>query len=231
MKRIFFVLVLICFSTLSIHAQTPGIQWQQTFGVESAQFDIVQTHASNIVTKTLDGGYIVCNRAQVQSASSYCIGSSTAYVIKFSKFGKVEWQNCYSGYDYPGSIVQTSDSGYLFIETTSSGTHGSWDGVIIKISKVGQEEWFKYFGGSNVDILNGCAATKDGGFIICGQSASVDGDLTGVHIGASETYDAWVLKIDSLGNIQWQKCYGDFWAEEGFYVIKQLVSCQLNNVV
>lgn len=43
--------------------------------------------------------------------------------------------------------------------------------------------------------------TLDGGYIIAGLSYSNTGDVTGNHGGG----DYWIIKIDSLGNIIWQK--------------------------
>jgi hypothetical protein len=46
--------------------------------------------------------------------------------------------------------------------------------------------------------------TSDGGYIVSGNTYSNDGDVSGNH-GNS---DYWVVKLDSTGNIQWQKCLG-----------------------
>ena len=40
--------------------------------------------------------------------------------------------------------------------------------------------------------------TSDGGYIVAGVTDS---------FGAGD-YDAWVLKLDGNGNVQWQKTYG-----------------------
>src|SRR5439155_16557969 len=37
---------------------------------------------------------------------------------------------------------------------------------------------------------------------------SNDGDVTGHHGTVRYSYDAWVVKIDSVGNIQWERSYG-----------------------
>ncbi len=46
--------------------------------------------------------------------------------------------------------------------------------------------------------------TIDGGYIVAGYSNSNDGDVTGNH----GNYDYWIVKIDTTGNIQWQKSLG-----------------------
>jgi fimbrial isopeptide formation D2 family protein len=68
-------------------------------------------------------------------------------------------------------------------------------------------EWKKCFGGTGNDMANAIIKTNDGGYIIAGSSASNDGDVTGHH-GSADSLDAWVVKISSAGNIQWQRSYG-----------------------
>ena len=51
-------------------------------------------------------------------------------------------------------------------------------------------------GGSDADMVYGVAPTSDGGFIIGGKSASVDGDLSGV---GTMKYKAFVMKLDAKG--------------------------------
>jgi hypothetical protein len=65
-------------------------------------------------------------------------------------------------------------------------------------------EWQKTFGGSNDDLVRKIIQTNDGGYIIAGSSASNDGDISGNH-GIS---DIIVIKISSIGDVEWQKCYG-----------------------
>lgn len=46
--------------------------------------------------------------------------------------------------------------------------------------------------------------TNDGGYIFAAYTASNNGDVTGQHGGG----DAWVVKLNNDGNIQWQKALG-----------------------
>lgn len=65
-------------------------------------------------------------------------------------------------------------------------------------------QWQRSIGGIHTDIANTMVSTIDGGCIIAGSSDSNDGDITGNH--GSEDYV--VVKMDSLGNMEWQKSYG-----------------------
>ncbi|WP_312303291.1 T9SS type A sorting domain-containing protein [Chryseobacterium sp.] len=65
-------------------------------------------------------------------------------------------------------------------------------------------EWQKALGGSDGDLANSVQQTSDGGYIIAGGSASSNGDVT-----ANQGYfDYWIVKLDALGTIQWQKSLG-----------------------
>ncbi|MDR1080031.1 MAG: hypothetical protein LBQ79_03485 [Deltaproteobacteria bacterium] len=64
--------------------------------------------------------------------------------------------------------------------------------------------WSKTFGGTGSDQLESVSATSDGGMIAAGRSTSADGDAEG-NQGMS---DAWVMKIDRDGTLQWKRSLG-----------------------
>ncbi len=66
--------------------------------------------------------------------------------------------------------------------------------------------WQKCYGGSSLDVAYSISLTPDQGFIVVGESGSNDGDVSGNH--AAGIGDYWLLKLDSMGQIQWQKCFG-----------------------
>jgi hypothetical protein len=67
-------------------------------------------------------------------------------------------------------------------------------------------EWQNTIGGSNMDFLYSIQQTTDGGYILGGYSSSnISGDKTENSHGG---HDYWIVKIDAVGNIQWQKTIG-----------------------
>jgi hypothetical protein len=76
----------------------------------------------------------------------------------------------------------------------------------VKLDTSGNIEWQKCFGGSSIDQAQGNSIeqTSDGGFIVAGFTHSSDGDITLNH----GYYDSWIIKLDTAGNKEWQKCYG-----------------------
>ncbi|WP_333600404.1 T9SS type A sorting domain-containing protein [Flavobacterium sp.] len=71
--------------------------------------------------------------------------------------------------------------------------------------------WEKVLGGTALDIATAIQQTTDGGYVFVAFTKSVDGDVTQNHGNT----DLWVVKLDDLGNIQWQKTFG---GSDGEYV-------------
>lgn len=77
-------------------------------------------------------------------------------------------------------------------------------------------QWQKSLGGSDDDDASSVQQTKDGGYIVAGSSQSNDGDVSGNHGGS----DYWIVKLNSSGNIEWQKSLGGS-SDEGAGSIQQ----------
>ena len=122
---------------------------------------------------------------------------------------EIEWQKSLggSGVDFALSIQQTSDGGYIvagYSESTDgdiTGNHGSYDFWIVKLDPAGDLLWQKSLGGLGIDLAESIQQTSDGGYIVAGRSESNDDDVTGNHGSA----DFWIVKLDSDGDLIWQK--------------------------
>jgi len=96
--------------------------------------------------------------------------------------------------------------------------HGESDVWLIKIDDNGKLLWEKTFGGSQFDAAQGVITTYDGGFIITGNSKSIDGDVS-ENNGEN---DIWLIKTDSDGNLLWQSSYGGSNLDYGFDAVENL---------
>jgi hypothetical protein len=109
-----------------------------------------------------------------------------------------------------GNVISVAD-GFLACGTANSNDpkfnvptgHGN-DAFIAKYNSSGNLVWKHSYGGSGEDGFKMIISAPDGGFICIGHTSSNDGDVSGNH-GAG---DAWIVKTDAAGNLQWQKCYG-----------------------
>ena len=124
----------------------------------------------------------------------------------------IRWVRCFGGslIDECYDIQQTSDGGYIMAGVTESidgdvtGNHGGKDYWIVKTDDWGNLQWQKCYGGTSDDIATSIRQTNDGNFIVAGYSNSGDGDVTINHGGS----DFWVIKIDAVGNLIWEKSLG-----------------------
>jgi len=175
------------------------------------------------IQQTSDGGYIVAGyTASNDGDVSGNHGLGDYWIVRLNSSGRIEWQKCLGGNlnDMAYSIQQTSDGGFIVAGYTQShdgdvsGNHGNADYWVVKLNSAGNIEWQKCLGGSNYDRAYSIQQTSDGGFIVAGYTRSNDGDVSGNH----GTYDYWVVKLDSSGRIEWQKCLGGSAWDEAYSI-------------
>ena len=82
------------------------------------------------------------------------------------------------------------------------------------IAQSNQIIWQKTFGGSKNDFANRIRQTQDGGYIICGNTLSQDGDVHDQF--GNFFYDAWVVKLDANKDTLWTHSYGGTYDEAGY---------------
>jgi hypothetical protein len=183
-----------------------NIQWQKCLGGTGDD-------RANSIQQTTDGGYVVAGRTYSNDGNvTGNHGSDDYWVVKLDASGNIQWQKCLGGtsWEYASSIQQTTDGGYVAAGYTRSndgdvsGNHGDWDYWVVKLDSSGNIQWQKCLGGTSWDEAYSIQQTTDGGYVVTGYTTSNDGDVSGNHGGE----DYWVVKLDSSGNIQWQKCLG-----------------------
>jgi gliding motility-associated-like protein len=193
-----------------------NIQWRKCFGGTDSE-------QGAYILPTSDGGYILTAAAASQNCNiSGNHGGFDYWVVKLDKNGNIIWQKMYGGSkeDFPTAIAAAPDGGYFVTGHTLSndgdvsGNHGETDYWIIKIDAAGTLIWQKCLGGADYDFSTSIQATPDGGCVSAGTTNSSNGDITGFH-GAG---DYWVVKLDKLGNLQWQKTYGGSYTENAFNI-------------
>jgi hypothetical protein len=125
----------------------------------------------------------------------------------------IDWKKALGGTNAEEAycIQQTADGGYIVAGNTKSydgdvvGNHGGYsDAWIVKISGAGELQWQKSLGGTGEDAAYSIGLTSDGGYIVGGFTTSTDGDIVANH----GQFDAWVIKLSSSGDIEWQKTIG-----------------------
>jgi hypothetical protein len=72
------------------------------------------------------------------------------------------------------------------------------------------EQWNRSFGGDAEDSSWCVRQTSDGGYVVAGSTASYGKGTEGYP-------DAWLIKVDNKGNMQWNKTYGGTYFDEGYF--------------
>lgn len=217
MKNLSIALLFAILPTI-IHTQ-PSLQWQNALGGNEAE-------AADCIQKTSDGGYIVVGFSASNNGDvSGWHGNIDFWIVKLSNNGDIQWQKMLGGTKAESaySVQQTDDGGYIVAGYTNSndgdvsGLHGDSDFWVVKVNSFGDIEWQKTLGGTNEEVARSIQQTSDGGYIVAGWSFSTDGDVT-----VNQGYlDVWVVKLDELGSIQWQKSYGGGSGADRAWCIRQ----------
>lgn len=234
MKKYFILSLFITFSAIASAQPTAGkpIRWERSYGG-------TMNETAYSIVKTDDGDYIVAGTTfSNDNDVTFNNGNLDFWVVKINSVGGKQWQKTYggSGDDVAKSIVQTSDLGYMVVGYTNSNDgdvtvhNGNNDFWAVKLSPTGALQWEKTFGGSDIDEANDVIQTFDGGFLIAGRCYSSDSGITD-HRGL---FDAWLIKTDALGDIQWRKSYGGTGTDEAKSVIQLtdnsfLMACSSNS--
>jgi hypothetical protein len=185
-----------------------NIEWEKTIGgwFSDVAYAAVQTN---------DGGYAFgggsisgteCNKTTGNN------GGRDFWIVKTDPMGNVLWQKSYGGNLYDGlfSMITTNDNGLLCSGYSRSGisgdqtsvNYGDQDFWTLKLDSTGSIQWQSSFGGSGKDIIFAAEQTSDNGFILGGMTDSpISGTVTESDYG---NYDYYIVKIDSLGNEEWQ---------------------------
>ena len=128
--------------------------------------------------------------------------NSDFWLVKTDSNGNKQWDKTYGQASYdelPHSIIQTNDRGFALVGENLANNR---DYFLVKTDANGNMQWNKTYGGNFLDIAYSIVQTDDNGFAIAGTTNSF-------KIGTTNRYpDAWLVKTDSEGNMQWNKAYG-----------------------
>lgn len=190
-------------------------QWDNTIG--GIQFESL----AGLVQAT-DGGYLLAGIAH--SGAGYDKSQENRgsnlwpdyWLVKLDRKGKVKWNFEFGGgnEDVLTCAIGTRDGGYILGGYSYSPAEydktdsfiGNCDYWIVKVDANGQRQWDKIYGSNLSDYQTSIAQTSDGGYILGGYSNSPAGfNKSGNFKGVT---DYWIVKVDSLGNEQWDKTLG-----------------------
>ncbi|MFL3014234.1 MAG: Ig-like domain-containing protein [Candidatus Neomarinimicrobiota bacterium] len=166
------------------------LAWSNTFGGS------LNDNGHSVIS-TNDAGFAITGMTRSLGDSN-----GDMWLIKVNANGQMEWERTYGGdyTEYGRTIQQTVDGGYIIIGQTESFALGYNDAYLIKTDAQGNEMWSQIFGGQGTDQGRQVVSTLDEGYLISGYTDSF-GTLGG--------FNFWLVKANSLGELEWQRFYGE----------------------
>ena len=172
--------------------------------------------------QTSDGGYILGGYSNSNISGEKTQnkkGGLDYWIVKLDGRGNIQFDKTIGGNsnDDLTAIQQTNDGGYIlggYSFSSKSGNksengRGFADYWVVKLDRNGNFQWDKTVGGNDEDFFSSLQQTKDGGYILGGTSISNrSGEKSENDKGPSDLTDFWIVKLDSIGNIQFDKTIG-----------------------
>jgi hypothetical protein len=205
-KQIILQLISLLF-TCFLFGQEMVINWQQCYGGSN------EDHVYDIIP--IDGGYFLVGSTESSNGDiKYNHGSWDAWLLKIDSNGNILWEKTFGGSDGDGCgiIIPTPKNHYYLLCASGSSDGdisydpypGSNDIWVVKIDSTGNIIWDKMIGSGMIDAVESATLTNDGGVSVFGWTGSQNGDVS-VNYGM---YDMWLVKLNSDGDIMWDKSYG-----------------------
>jgi Secretion system C-terminal sorting domain len=127
-------------------------------------------------------------------------GIASIGIIQTNFNGNVLFQKTYTNISlayfagFQGSLVKVSRGGYIMYGSTNDGNKAH--DLLFRFDETGDTLWTKQLGDTIFQQIGSqVKETLDGGFICVGKNTKYPGEN-------------WVVKTDSLGNIEWEQWYG-----------------------
>ena len=176
-------------------------KWNRTYGGTNSDF-------AYCVIQTSDRGYAITGATRSSGAGWYDF-----WLIKTDSYGNMQWNRTYgsASEDRAYSVVQTSDGGYAITGFAYAPGGGYPDFWLVKADPYGNMQWNQTYGGDYDDRAYSVIQTVDGEYAVAGATKS---------FGANprDTWDFWLVKTDSSGNMQWNQTYGGFYDDAAWSV-------------
>jgi hypothetical protein len=224
MKKLIFYFCLLLISIINVNAQTPNWQWAKSDGGTSTDAsDGVCTDASGNVFIT---GLFLSSTITFGTTTLTNAGSTDIFIVKYDATGNVLWAKSAGGaYGERGQSVCTDASGNVFITghfyspTITFGTitltranqtsDSTSDIFIVKYDTSGNVLWAKSAGGYGYDEGYAVCTNASGNVFITGRFTSPTISFgTDTLTNTNNTYDIFIVKYDTSGNVLWAKSAG-----------------------
>lgn len=159
-----------------------SVEWERTIASRPGGFRAIERNESAILV----GGWTWQN-------------GTAGWLVTIDEQGEVlRERTYYSGEDAKTRVKSLTVDGDGVFLAGESETDDGHDGWAARVAANGTTEWSRTYGNSTYDDI-WAGATTENGYVLAGET------------GESEPKgrDAWVLALDSNGDVRWNQTYGD----------------------
>jgi len=98
------------------------------------------------------------------------------------------------------SVIEVKDGFLIQGNIAVNSKPNNMDAWLMKVNHSGDPIWEKTYGSYAKDEASKVIATRDGGYAFCGYTNSA----------GQGNKDAWLVKTDAMGELQWEKTHGSY---------------------
>lgn len=171
-----------------------NITAQQTFPGKG--FDAIEG-----IDFTEDGGIIATGYLDGDEPGGFIIYGGKCFIMKTDASGNLEWDKTLDSVFHGMRVLQTLDGGYAVCSNIFNENSTDLDFCLLKTNKNGDMLWYNSYGGAALENCYDFDLTPDNGFILAGH--------TQTYVKVEDGWDAWLVKTDGNGNLQWHKSFGE----------------------
>lgn len=199
-----------------------AVSWDRSYG-GSAEDELFALQLVKTNQWLLAGG---SSSPPAGNKTSPNYGLRDFWVVLTDANGEKIWDRSFGGTgdDFATCAAETEDGGFVvagYSQSASGGnknapSRGMGDFWLVRLDANGNKLWDQSYGGAGDDCAFSLVAVPGGSLLLAGNSDSAPGgNKRSPNYGY---YDLWLLKLDSGGDVVWEKDYGGD-SDDGYYQV------------
>jgi Beta-propeller repeat len=180
-------------------ASTPTLDWTRQFGSSRDDFawDVVVDDADNAYITGYTKGALFGPRPVQENA----------FIAKYDAAGNRVWQHQFGAGNEMGRGIAKDELGNIYVGGQTHGdfaqpSAGHYDNFVVKYDADGGELWRRQWGSNTWDAIYSVAADGGSNLFVTGQT------LGALEQNNAGKYDAFISKLDDVGDVVWTKQLG-----------------------
>jgi len=187
MRRFFLILVFLSLIGQAENVYSQSVYWRQIFGGEYVDI------AYNCI-ELRDGNYMLAGYKEIQvPGQNYQIPKS--YIVKIDRFGNILWEKIIGdlmNYNISYSLAEDFNEN-IYLTYFHSYAH------LVKLNRNGEIIWDREYAANNIQLFRGLSFVNSYNFLV----------ILGQNNVNSVLQTSSISKIDTNGNLIWNKAYSD----------------------